>query len=31
LQVAEIDEKFTIAKVRSGTGFRVGDMVKMKK
>lgn len=31
LQVAEIDEKFTIAKVRSGTGFQVGDMVKMKK
>lgn len=31
LQVAEIDERFTIAKVRSGTGFQVGDMVKMKK
>ncbi len=31
LQVAEIDEKFTIAKVLSGTGFQVGDMVKMKK
>ncbi len=31
LQVAEIEEKFTIAKIRSGTGFQVGDMVKMKK
>jgi len=31
LQVAEIDEKFTIAKVRSGTGFQVGDMVTIKK
>jgi curli biogenesis system outer membrane secretion channel CsgG len=31
LQVAEIDEKFSIAKVRSGTGFQVGDMVKLKR
>jgi hypothetical protein len=31
LQVAEIDEKFSIAKVRSGTGFQVGDLVKLKK
>ncbi len=31
LQVAEIDERFSIAKVRSGTGFQVGDMVKLKK
>jgi hypothetical protein len=29
--VSEIDEKFTIAKVRSGTGIQIGDMVRIKK
>jgi curli biogenesis system outer membrane secretion channel CsgG len=31
LMVSEIDEKFTIAKVRSGTGIQIGDMVRIKK
>jgi curli biogenesis system outer membrane secretion channel CsgG len=31
LMVAEIDERFTIAKVRSGMGIQVGDMVRIKK
>jgi len=31
LMVTEIDERFTIAKVRSGTGIQVGDMVRIKK
>lgn len=31
LMVAEIDEKFTICKVRSGVNFQIGDMVRMKK
>jgi curli biogenesis system outer membrane secretion channel CsgG len=31
LLVTEIDEKFTISKVRSGMGFQVGDLVRIKK
>jgi len=31
LMVTEIDERFTIAKVRSGMGIQVGDMVRIKK
>ena len=31
LLVTELDERMTITKVRSGTGFQVGDMVKVKK
>ena len=31
LLVTEIDEKFTISKVRSGVGFQVGDLVRIKK
>jgi curli biogenesis system outer membrane secretion channel CsgG len=31
LMVTEIDEKFTIAKVRSGMGIQIGDMVRIKK
>jgi curli biogenesis system outer membrane secretion channel CsgG len=31
LMVTEIDEKFTIAKVRSGAGIQIGDMVRIKK
>lgn len=31
LLVTEIDERFTIAKVRSGVGIQVGDMVRIKK
>jgi curli biogenesis system outer membrane secretion channel CsgG len=31
LMVTEIDERFTIAKIRSGTGIQVGDMVRIKK
>ncbi len=31
LMVAEIDERFTIAKIRSGMGIQVGDMVRIKK
>ncbi len=31
LMVTEIDERFTIAKVRSGVGIQVGDMVRIKK
>jgi curli biogenesis system outer membrane secretion channel CsgG len=31
LMVTEIEERFTIAKVRSGTGIQVGDMVRIKK
>jgi curli biogenesis system outer membrane secretion channel CsgG len=31
LMVTEIDERFTIAKIRSGMGIQVGDMVRIKK
>jgi curli biogenesis system outer membrane secretion channel CsgG len=31
LLVTEIDEKFTISKIRSGLGFQVGDLVRIKK
>jgi curli biogenesis system outer membrane secretion channel CsgG len=31
LLVTEIDEKFTISKIRSGMGIQVGDMVRIKK
>jgi len=31
LLVTELEERMTITKVRSGTGFQVGDMVKIKK
>jgi curli biogenesis system outer membrane secretion channel CsgG len=31
LLVTEIEERFTIAKIRSGMGFQVGDMVRIKK
>jgi hypothetical protein len=31
LLVTEIDEKFTISKVRSGMGFQVGDLVRIKR
>jgi hypothetical protein len=31
LMVTEIEERFTIAKIRSGTGIQVGDMVRIKK
>jgi curli biogenesis system outer membrane secretion channel CsgG len=31
LLVTEIDEKFTISKIRSGMGFQVGDLVRIKK
>ena len=31
LLVSDIDERFTISKIRSGVGFQVGDMVRIKK
>ena len=31
LLVTDIDERFTISKIRSGLGFQVGDMVRIKK
>lgn len=31
LMVTQIEERFTIAKVRSGTGIQIGDMVRIKK
>ncbi len=31
LMVSDIDERFTISKIRSGMGFQVGDMVRIKK
>lgn len=31
LLVTELDEKMTITQIRAGTGFQVGDMVKLKK
>jgi hypothetical protein len=31
LLVTELDEKMTITQIRAGTGFQVGDMVKVKK
>jgi len=31
LLVTEIDERFTIAKIRAGTGIQVGDIVRIKK